>query len=50
MMRNRSGSESRDQAPISCSERPHPTQSPDRGSIVQTFVQGELIVAIAAGV
>ena len=43
MIRCRSLSESEPHCAISLSVRPHPWQSPDRGSIVQTLVQGEAI-------
>jgi hypothetical protein len=43
MIRSRSLSESAPHCAISVSVRPHPRQSPDRGSIVQTLLQGEAI-------
>jgi hypothetical protein len=43
MMRSRSGSGRDAHWPISVSVRPQPRQSVDRGSMVQTLVQGELI-------
>jgi hypothetical protein len=43
MIRRRSVSESDPHCAISPSVRPQPRQSPDRESIVQTFVQGDEI-------
>ena len=48
MIRCRSGSASEAHWAISVGVRPQPTQSFDRGSTVQTLVQGELIGDIAA--
>jgi hypothetical protein len=48
MIRRRSGSPSEAHWAISVSVRPQPRQSFDRGSMVQTLVQGELIGDIAA--
>ena len=43
MMRRRSLSVREAHCAISVSVRPQPWHSPDRGSMVQTFVQGEAI-------
>jgi hypothetical protein len=48
MIRRRAGSGSEAHSAISVSVRPQPRQSFDRGSMVQTLVQGELIVDIMA--
>jgi len=48
MMRRRSSSDIDDHRPISFNVRPQPRQSFDRGSIVQTLVQGVLIGGIVA--
>jgi hypothetical protein len=48
MMRKRSGSPREAHWAISASVRPQPRQSPDRGSMAQTLVQGELSGDIAA--